>query len=70
MVFGSQISGDRQSASALHAELQAFVPLHRNGAHATVAAVRQVPAPSHVRAFVWVDFPAGQLASAQTVLIG
>jgi hypothetical protein len=29
LVFGSQMSGERQSASVLHAELQAVVPLHR-----------------------------------------
>jgi hypothetical protein len=32
-----------------------------------VVAALQVPAPSHIRAFVCVDIPVGQLAATQTV---
>jgi hypothetical protein len=53
--------------STLHAELHAVDPLHMKGAHATVVAALHVPAPSHVRALVWVDVPVGQVAATQTV---
>jgi hypothetical protein len=57
LVLGSQIAGARQSVSAVHAALQADVPLHRNGAHGIVAGDWQLPTPSQVRACVSVDWP-------------
>jgi hypothetical protein len=66
-VFRSQMSGDRQSESALQAELHEVVPLHRNGAQARVVAGLHVPAPSHIRVLVCVEVPAGQVAEAHVV---
>jgi hypothetical protein len=66
LVLGSQMLGEAQLASETHAVAQA-VPLQTNGAHASVLAARQVPAPSHVRARVSVVAPTGQDAAAQVV---
>jgi hypothetical protein len=59
--------GDTQFVSTVHVELQLVVPLHAYGVHGVVVAVRQVPAPSHVRALVCVDAPLGQLEATHTV---
>jgi len=59
LVLGSQMSGAWQSASVVHAALHADVPLHLKGAHAIVVGAWQWPTPSHVRAWVSVDAPAG-----------
>jgi hypothetical protein len=44
-----------------------LVPLHAKGAHGSVLAARQVPAPSHVRASVAIVVPAGHEPATQTV---
>ena len=66
-VFGSQMFGDRQFASTVQVELQLVVPLQTYGAHGDHHAVRQVPAPSQVRALVCVDALLGQLEATHTV---
>ena len=67
LVIGSQMSGDRQSASEAQADLQAVVPLHRNGAQLIVVAAWQVPLPSQVRPEVSVEPPLGQEGARQEV---
>src|SRR5204863_177989 len=64
LVLRSQMLGAAHCASVVHVVLH-VVPLHANGSHDCVLAVRHVPAPSHVRASVSVVVPAGQLASRQ-----
>jgi hypothetical protein len=67
-VVGSQMFGDRQSVSAVHAALQAVVPLHMYGAHEIELAAWQVPVPLQVRPEVNVDELAGHEGAAQEVL--
>jgi hypothetical protein len=69
LVFESQILGARQSASLVHAALQAevFVALQRYGAHPIVAAAMQLPTPSQVFAGESVDEPAGHEGFAHCV---
>jgi hypothetical protein len=59
--------GARQSVSAVQAALQAAVPLHLYGAHASVAGAWQLPTPSQVRACVSVAVLPGQEGATQTV---
>jgi hypothetical protein len=59
--------GAMQSASTVHAALQADRPLHMYGAHGCVVAALQVPWPSQVRVSVQVDEPEGQVAGMQGV---
>ena len=69
LVFGSQMLGGRQSASAVQVALQAEVvaPLHMYGAHAIDAAAWQLPTPSQVLAGVSVEVPVGQEGFAHWV---
>jgi hypothetical protein len=68
-VFGSQMSGARQSASTVQAALQAWfvVLLHMKGAHEMFAATMQLPLPSHVFVGVSVELPVGHEAFAHCV---
>jgi hypothetical protein len=65
-VLRSQMAGAVQLASEVHVVAH-VMPLQANGAHGSVLAARHVPAPSHVRASVAVDPPAGQVGAAHTV---
>jgi hypothetical protein len=65
-VLTSQMLGAVQPVSATHVVPQ-VVPLHAKGAHGSVLAGRQVPAPSQVRARVCVVEPRGHDAGAQVV---
>ena len=55
LVCLSQIDGARQSLSIVHAARHAVVPLQTYGAHARLAAGKQVPRPSQVRPVTCVD---------------
>jgi len=66
LVLGSQISGDRQSASTVQAALQAVEPLQTYGAQALVVAAWQAPLPSQLRPEVSVE-PVAQTGAAQEV---
>jgi hypothetical protein len=58
--------GASHAALPVHVVLQ-VVPLQAKGAHESVLAARQVPAPSQVRASVRVEPPAGHDGAAQIV---
>jgi protein-disulfide isomerase len=66
LVLRSQMLGGAQLASETQVAAQ-VVPLQANGAHGSVLAARQTPAPSHVRASVAVVPPAGHEGATQTV---
>ena len=67
-VFGSQMVGDTQFASLVHAARQAVAPLQTYGAHVMLEAGWQTPRPLQVRPVTAVDWPVGHDGPAQDVL--
>jgi hypothetical protein len=68
-VMGSQIWGATQSASEPQ-DTRHVVPSHLYGAHESVAAALQTPAPSQVRARDSIAPPTGQVEGAHDVPAG
>jgi hypothetical protein len=71
LVCGSQMLGDTQSWSPVHAARQAVEPLHWYGAHAMEVAGWQTPSPLQFRDGVSVGFAVlvGHMAGAHTVAV-